>query len=141
MVKAVMALALLASTGSALAQTATEMYDLRDRCKISATVQFEKAHGVDGTRSAPNTTATHSFRAHYNVRLNRCFYLEMGTVVFTDQKLGWFSDEMLYDLLDNSIIGVMTVNNAGERVVCRLADVRCESKQDWDSLLKPYMGD
>jgi hypothetical protein len=77
-----MKLAIIAASliliGSAQAQTATEKYDLEQRCGRRAAETFAKdwEGGTPGIRKG-NTTA--NYENHYNSRLNKCFYLEMIT--------------------------------------------------------------
>ena len=61
----------------AQAQTATERYNLQDRCGKVAAEVFAKEWGT-GFSNTANGQAIAQYRNHYNFRLNKCFYLELS---------------------------------------------------------------
>jgi hypothetical protein len=62
----------------AQAQTATERYNLQERCGKFAAEVFAKEWGT-GFSNTDNGQTIADYRNHYNFRLKKCFYLELST--------------------------------------------------------------
>ena len=57
------------------AASRSELYDLQERCAKRTEQEFRPDWGAGFVRAAGEIIGTGSFHNHYNVRLNKCFYL------------------------------------------------------------------
>ena len=121
----------------AQAQTATERYNLQERCGKFAAEVFAKEWGT-GFSNTDNGHTIAEYRNHYNFRLNKCFYLELS---ITEPRSGDerpFSSSRLFDLYENTEIG--TYQQLGDEVVsCDVQGKECNSLVEYQALIKPFM--
>src|SRR5262249_13949106 len=124
-IAAVVGFALLAS--SAQAQSPTDKSDLNVQCRKEA-----------GERFARNWSehSKANFANHYNLRLNKCFYLESAAFYEGAQKM-----LNLVDLRENKVIGSYDKLEGDPLVVCLVQGKRCKSEAEWRALIKPFMED
>jgi hypothetical protein len=68
------------------------------------------------------------YENHYNKKLNKCF------IVVNNNKIYWKS---FYDVNESKLQGLFTPDG----VSCFVFEKKCESqsREEWDSLVKPYM--
>jgi hypothetical protein len=124
---------------AAQAQTATEKYDLRERCGKFAAEVFAKEWGT-GFSNTDDGQIVADYRHHYNLRLNKCFYLELSTIEPRSGDERPFSSSRLFDLQASREIG--TYHQLGDAVVsCDLQDKECHSLSEYQALIKPFMED
>jgi len=123
----------------AQAQTATERYNLQDRCGKVAAEVFAKEWGT-GFSNTDNGQTIAQYRNHYNFRLNKCFYLELS---ITEPRSGDerpFSSSRLFDLYESTEIG--TYQQLGDEVVsCDVQGNECQNLLEYQALIKPFMQD
>ena len=121
------------------AQTATERYNLQERCGKFAAEVFAKEWGT-GFSNMDNGQTIADYRNHYNFRLNKCFYLELS---ITEPRSGDerpFSSSRLFDLYESTEIG--TYQQLGDEVVsCDVQGKECQSLVEYQALIKPFMQD
>jgi hypothetical protein len=123
----------------AQAQTATERYNLQERCGKFAAEVFAKEWGT-GFSNTDNGQAFAAYRNHYNFRLNKCFYLELSTVEPRSGDERPFNSSRLFDLHEITEIG--TYQQLGDEVVsCDVQGKECHSLLEYQALIKPFMGD
>jgi hypothetical protein len=77
-----------------------------------------------------------NFANHYNVRLQKCFYLEDTAFYDGSQKIS-----NLLDLLENKVIGTYDKIEGESFVLCSVQGKRCASEGEWKALIKPLMED
>jgi len=132
-------------------KSAKEVYELQERCQKSADAWFQ-----ENTPKAGESTSTFEYRNHYNKKLNKCFVLFTAIVPTWDSnnKRGDTGERnLLMDINENNEIGEFWQFNidadkkSGEnkRGYGDLIDIesskqiKCDNKDDWDKLVKPYM--
>ena len=70
------------------------------------------------------------YQSHYNKKLNKCFILVSD---------GQF-DNLFYDVNENKTYGSFISSKGDHKTVyCNVLDKSCNSKEEWDKLVKPYM--
>jgi hypothetical protein len=78
------------------------------------------------------------YRAHYKIRLNKCFY-EETYISLTPVGINMWV--YLSDLQDNRIYGGFHMSTNIGLFYCNLLDKECHSEAEWNGLVKPYMED
>ena len=123
----------------AQAQTATERYNLRERCGKFAAEVFAKEWGT-GFSNTDNGQTIADYRHHYNFRSNKCFYLELSTIEPRSGDERPFSSSRLFDLHESREIG--TYHQLGDAVIsCDVQGKDCHSLLEYQALIKPFMED
>ena len=123
----------------AQAQTATERYNLQDRCGMVAAEVFAKEWGT-GFSNMENGQTIADYRNHYNFRLNKCFYLELSTTEPRSGDERPFSSSRLFDLYERTEIA--TYQQLGDEVVsCDVQGKECRTLLEYQALIKPFMED
>ena len=126
-------LALLLSSAQA-AEPNAALDELKERCRIYAAEVFAKDYGdhlkIEGKDSYYN------YQAHYNVHLNKCFFLEITSILgkLNDMALTY----RLFDLFEKREYGSYTQSTQGA-FFCKVQEAVCRSKSEWDNLIEPYM--
>jgi len=128
---------LLAATQLAAAQN-TALYELQERCGKSAAEVFAKDHANGKSARVGNSEIYFGYEAHYNAKLNKCFYLEK-TQTYDFDKKSVTNGFRLYDILENKEIGGFGVQPALGVVNCEVNGERCRSEDEWHALAKPYL--
>lgn len=132
---------LLASPGYAAPDKV--LYELQERCGKTAAQLFKHDWKVDpGTPMrfpGASESTIPNYRNHYNALLNKCFYL-VTSVSWDAKNKESSTSEDLSDANENK--GYGSFFGARERVVlCQVLSRYCKSKEEWDSLIRPYMED
>ena len=127
----------------AQAQTETERNNLQEQCGKLAAEAFAKEWGtVVSNTDKGQTIADH--RHHYNLRLNKCFYLELSTIYPRERQYsrpaGALSSSRLFDLRESSKIGSYH-QLEDEIVACDVQGKECHSLLEYEALIKPFMED
>src|SRR5262249_42724057 len=143
---ALVSLVLLAT--DAQAQSATEKYELSERCGKRATEVFTKKW--DDQVSVPTDTGWTftTYQNHYNSRSKKCFYplkREGHWGNYRDNR-GLYRIIILVDLDENRGIGSYegrtTEPTMEEKIsVCLVQEKRCESEEEFRALVKPFTED
>lgn len=119
------------------------LYELQERCGKTSAQIFKQEWKVDpGTPSrlpGASESTIPNYRNHYNARLNKCFYL-INSISWDAKNKEASTSEDLSDVNENK--GYGSFFSAGERVLlCQVLGKNCKSKEEWDSLIRPYMED
>ena len=130
----------------AQAQTQTERNDLQEQCEKLAAEAFAKEWGT-GVSNTDNGQTIAGYRHHYNLRLNKCFYLELSTTYPRSRDEGQYrrpagelSSSRLFDLQESREIG--TYHQLEDEVVeCDLQGKECHNLLEYRTLIKPFMED
>ena len=105
-------------------------YQQQESCEKLAPAIFHRETADDEDRF--------DYWAHYNARLNKCFYAE--TYVF-HTPVGNNVWVYLSDLQANRIYGGFHRSASIGLFYCNLEDKECHSEAEWNALVKPYMED
>jgi hypothetical protein len=94
---------------------------------------FQKLYFVDN-KSYPHIDKSFSYKHHYNKKLNKCFILIIET--------GKNNSYMRMRLIDihkrDTDYGLFSV--VGNEIrSCSVLNKKCDSEEEWNSLIKPYM--
>jgi len=127
----------------AQAQTETERYNLQEQCGKRAVEVFGKEWGTGFSNTDKGQTIA-DHRHHYNLRLNKCFYLELSTIYPRERQYsrpaGALSSSRLFDLQENREIG--TYHQLEDEIVaCDVQGKECHSLLEYEALIKPFMED
>ena len=120
----------------ALKSSTKEEYELQERCSKRAEELFRKEFS--------NETVSNYYTNHYNRKLNKCFILVTETSIHRDketrEKLGVSSTyKTLLDINENKLYGSFWKLSKGVLMDCEVLGKHCNSENEWDSLVKPYM--
>jgi hypothetical protein len=112
------------------ASAQNQLHQLQINCEQLAAETFH--------RETPNNQDRVGYRAHYNARLNKCFYAETyrsGTPVGVNT---WV---YLSDLQENRIYGGFHSSTNIGLFYCTLLKKDCRSEAEWNELARPFMED
>ena len=98
----------------------------------------EKLAAETFRRETANDEDRVNYRAHYNARLNKCFYAE---TYISHTPVGINRWVYLSDLQENRIYGGFHRSTNIGLFYCNLQDKECHSEAEWNRLVKPYMED
>jgi len=104
------------------------IYQLQNNCEKRAAETFYREAAYDEDRV--------DYRAHYNARLNKCFYVE---TYISPTPVGINMWVYLSDLQENRIYGGFHRSTNIVFFYCSLEDKECHSEAEWNENLKPYM--
>jgi hypothetical protein len=129
---AIIATALLLSSGAALTQPNPAAYQLQERCGKRAE-EVLRSSGWDPAKEIA------SIQSHYNSHLNRCTAIQRTLI---DGAPDW----VLFDVNEGKDYGEFSeafVKYKGELTkpvtACYVEDKHCRSQQEWEELARPYM--
>ena len=105
-------------------------YQLQESCEKLAPAIFHRETADDEDRF--------DYWAHYNARLNKCFYAETYVSHTSVGNNVWV---YLSDLQANRIYGGFHRSASIGLFYCNLEDKECHSEAEWNALVKPYMED
>jgi len=105
-------------------------YQLQKNCDKLAAQTFHREMADDEGRV--------DYRAHYNARLNKCFYAE---TYISPTPVGINKWVYLSDLQENRIYGGFHRSTNIGLFYCSLGDRECHSQAEWNELVKPFMED
>jgi hypothetical protein len=114
----------------AAAEPIATVYQLQNNCEKLATKAFR--------RDAAGNQERVAYQAHYNARLNKCFYAE---IYLSATPVGINKWVYLFDLQVNRIYGGFHRSTNIGLFYCTLQDKECHSEAEWNELVKPYMAD
>jgi len=120
------ATALVLATTTAAAEPNVAPYRLQENCGKLAAETFR--------RKPPDEDR--DYRAHYNARLNKCFYEE---TYISPTPTGINIWVYLSDLQENRIYGGFHRSTRIGLFYCNLQDKECHSEAEWEMLVKSYM--
>jgi hypothetical protein len=114
----------------AAAEPDVTLYHQQNNCEKLAAERFRRETADDGDRV--------DYRAHYNARLNKCFYVE---TYISPTPVGINMWVYLSDLQDNRIYGGFHRSTNIGLFYCNLQDQECHSEAAWNELVNQYMED
>ena len=103
---------------------------LQKNCEKLAVETFRRETAHDKDRV--------DYRAHYNARLNKCFYAE---TYISPTPVGINMWVYLSDLQENRIYGGFHRSTNIGLFYCNLQHKECHSEAEWNELVKAYMED
>jgi hypothetical protein len=84
------------------------------------------------------------FEAHYNTKWSKCFYLESVSTLSRSPAMKRILTRDIQRLLDageGTVYGMYDAWNDNPPMTCWLGQRKCASRQEWERLVGPYMGD
>ncbi len=133
----VIVLALMVGTvWSARAEPNAALYELQERCGKLAAQVFDKEYNSGKPNRDGDKMNYFNYQAHYNARLNKCFFLEMS--IFIDKQTS-MNGLRLFDLLENKEYGAFTQGSPSGIIECRMQKSVCRSEDEWHQLAKQYL--
>jgi hypothetical protein len=135
----------LASTKS-FAATAKEQYELSAQCGEQARNWFEKEY-PDGNVWKKDTSgqSISSFENHYSASYNSCFVVTtMERINYKEKPSNLNTLKVLWDLNDHKTVGNFasihyTKPPSAIILFCEVKKIRCDSEDEWNALVRPYM--
>jgi hypothetical protein len=122
--------------GSAQAQSATEKYDLTERCARRAAEVFEKEWST-GKLKFGSREITAKYENHYNFRLNKCLYfITADTYAPGEGTDRWMN---ITDINEEGKGYAAYVELGSSIHVCLVQGKRCKDEQEWRELIRPLM--
>ena len=106
------------------------IYQLQKNCEELAAEKFRRETSNDEDRVG--------YRAHYNARLNKCFY---GETYISGTPEGVSTWVYLSDLQENRIYGGFHNSTNIGLFYCTVGDQECHSRTEWNELARPYLED
>jgi hypothetical protein len=138
LLKLVAPLATAGLASQVIAAPDTVTYQLQERCGHAAEEWFKRSfREVENTKDGQ---AFHSFRNHYNSKLNKCIVLTYMTSYKSKPK-SMIVFEQLMDLNENNELGSFAEMGNHVFMSCALGDKMCSSRAEWEQLIKPYLED
>jgi hypothetical protein len=145
--KTIAAFLAFVSSGGCFAAPDKVAYELQERCGRQAAAEFKREFGNVGIPSKQGgTTNLYNFQNHYNSKLNACVYLlrANGFESARNKKRGDISGAYeslnLFDLNENKELGSYFMFLDGAKpMVCQVHGKPCGSKEEWESLVKPFL--
>jgi hypothetical protein len=107
--------------GTAPAEPDVALYQLQERCGKHAMQVFQKDYDGGKPMKTGDQMTYFNYQAHYNARLNKCFYLEMGMFVDSKSSSSLFR---LYDLLENKEYGSFSTHTSHGVTLIALCETR-----------------
>jgi hypothetical protein len=102
-----------------------EQYGLKDKCGKQSEGWFKSYQ-----QRYPGDKFT--YENHFNKRLNKCFVL----LKYSEKQL-----KSLRNINENKMYGSFLSKQDGKIIICNVLDKKCNSEEEWDSLVKTYMED
>lgn len=100
----------------------TEGYELQEKCEKKAKQRFKDEFD----------SVHYAYQNHYNKKLNKCFMWVWS--------LDGARVQYLYDVNEKQYYGmIITGLNDPKDFRCLLLKKHCNSEDEWDSFVKPYM--
>jgi hypothetical protein len=132
-------LSLVLATG-AEARTATERYELSERCREQAAEVFAKEWEAPDYNSVAKVMA--NYENHYNFRLNKCFYLLTSTGKSGTKIMALFDLNENNENNENKGYGLyVSTEEAKEPIQCYVQTSECKTEEEWRALIRPFMED
>ena len=122
---------MLMLTGTmAAAEPNVTLYQLQKNCEKLAAETFNRETADDEDRI--------DYRAHYNARLNKCFYAETYISLTPVGVNTWV---YLSDLQEKRIYGGFHTSTNIGLFYCSFQEKECHSEVEWNELAKRYLED
>jgi hypothetical protein len=102
-----------------------EQYELKDKCgkQCEAWVKsYQQRYPGD----------KFTYENHYNKRLNKCLVL----LKYSEKQL-----KSLRNINENTMYGSCLSKQDGKIIICNVLDKKCNSVEEWNSLVRSYMED
>lgn len=117
-----------------------ELYELQEKCGKTTRDEFRREWG-NGIVNTKDSQMVSNYQSHYNKKLNKCFYLLTTTTYIKTKDLN-SSMEMrsLWDIQENKSYGELDTTLT-RLFKCTVGVNRCSSKEQWETLVIPYMND
>jgi hypothetical protein len=129
-----------ASANNRHAASTKEEYELQERCGKRAEEFFNRGYG-NGISNTKDGQSISGYTSHYNKKMNKCFFLlTTSDLPYKDKKKSASTFITLIDINEQKEYGNFfkrLKDNFG--FVCKVADKVCNSQDEWDALIKPYM--
>ena len=120
------------------AASATEEYDLVERCGRQAQALWQSEYLSIQLDKADSAGRWVSYENHYSKKLNKCYFMD---VIHAPQKGQMFLIRTLLDLNDRKKIANHAGFDGGSTRSCEVLGKKCSSKAEWDQLIQPYWED
>jgi hypothetical protein len=117
------------------------VYELREKCGKNAREWFEH-NNIDENAAAAGILMNSDFTSHYNEHLNRCYAVsvQMGTIPSKTEGITMTLDKHLVEVVENKDMGRFFINSTlSAPKFCNVGDQTCASRDEWESLVAPYM--
>jgi hypothetical protein len=116
-------------------------YDLEERCGKQAREIFYKDWQGNTFNKTEDGLMRADFESHYNPAMNKCFYLLTVSYYITKAKPnpGNMTTFILLDVNENREIGELLRFQDNRIAWCYVGQTNCESAEQWDTLIRPYM--
>jgi len=117
-------------------------YELQEKCARDARDWYK--HAWEDVPKAPDMEVFSNYTNHYSARRGQCFIVVSSTTVTHSKKTGKpTSTDMgtLTDVLENRDLAAFdsVSSDEGTRVTqCKVAEILCGSRDEWNSLTKRY---
>lgn len=108
-------------------------YQLQERCEKKCEEYFKKQYG-NGILNEGKRTVT--YQNHYNKKLNKCFIILTTNFIIEKYKMS-YKEKFLFDV--NYLRDYAFFHNSGKFTFCDVERNKCNSEEEWVSLVKPYM--
>ena len=116
-----------------------EEYELQDKCGQRTSEFFKKEYG-NGIDNSKDGIMMSGYQNHYNKKLNKCFILITSKDHPKDKKMDVLLMKNIYDFNENKEYGSFSKFRKDVTPSdCNVLEKTCNSEQEWDSLVKPYM--
>ena len=108
-------------------------YQLQERCGKKCEEFFKEKYG-NGILNDGKTIVT--YQNHYNKKLKKCLII-LNTNFFSKNINKGYKEMYLFDVNYHRDYGFF--HNSGRFTFCDVEKNRCNSEEEWISLVKPYM--
>ncbi len=115
-----------------------QIYELKEKCSKRAEEVFKRDYNSSSWQEEDGSHVTVNFRNHYNRKVNKCFMLTAYSSFNVKEKT-LIRTEDLIDINENRKYGTSTILNHNKPIECVILDKICNSKNEWNRLIKPYM--
>jgi hypothetical protein len=117
-----------------------ETYELQEKCSKRAEEKFREAYG-NGTEQREDGLWSSDYTNHYNTDKNKCYVLLNTTHMPNYKTFFRFSiAKRLFDINENDeIAAFFKFDTYKDPSDCRVLNKKCNSQEEWNSLVKPYM--
>lgn len=117
----------------------------QDKCSAQSRIAYKVLTSLDPSSDSNTNGISYSFENHYNSKLHKCFLLI--TTSSWDEIQGSILDETLFDSYGLNIIAYFSeaknlIKGTNYLYNCDINEKRaCLTKDEFTSLIKPYMAD
>jgi hypothetical protein len=110
-------------------------YQLQERCEKKCEEFFKQEYG-NGILNNGKRTVT--YQNHYNKKLKKCLIM-LTTNYFSKNLNKGYKEKFLFDINYKRDYGFF--HDSGTITFCDVERNKCNSEEEWVSLVKPYMED